>query len=84
MENYFALQPNSGSYVSLKEKVFQKVQAAGINDQIFESVKKAYEDALAKESILLSHPERKRLLAQILKLVLDDMLKKLDNRSSSV
>lgn len=83
MENYFALQPNSGSYISLKEKVFRKVQAAGINDQIFESVKKAYEDALTKENILLSRPERKRLLAQILKLVLDDMINKLDDRSSS-
>jgi hypothetical protein len=82
MQSYFASQPDSGSYTNLKDKVFQKVQTAGINDRIFEIVKKVYEEALAKENIVLSRPERKRLLAQILKLVLDDMLKKLDDRSS--
>jgi hypothetical protein len=54
-----------------------------IDDQIFEVVQKAYEVALKEESIVLSRPERKRLLSQILKLVLDDMTKKLDDRSSS-
>jgi hypothetical protein len=81
MENFFALQPDSGSYTNLKEKVFQKVKAAGINDRIFESVKKAYEEALVKENIILSRPERKRLLSQVLKLVLKDMLGKLEGRS---
>jgi hypothetical protein len=46
-------------------------------------VKRAYEDALAKENIILSRPERKRLFAQILKLVLGDMIKKLEDRSNS-
>lgn len=78
MENYFALQPDSGSYTNLKERVFQMVKAAGINDRIFEIVKMTYEEALAKENILLSRPERKRLLSQVLKLVLDDMLRKLE------
>ena len=83
MENYFALQPDSSSYTNLKEKVFQNVQAVGINDRIFEIVKKAYEEAVAKENIVLSRPERKRLLAQALKQVLEDMLNKLDGNSKS-
>ena len=83
MENYFALQPDSSSYTNLKEKVFQNVQAVGINDRIFEIVKKAYEEAVAKENIVLSRPERKRLLAQVLKQVLEDMLNKLDGNSKS-
>ena len=83
MENPFALQPDSGSYTNLKERIFQQIQAAGINDRIFESVKKAYEEALVRENVILSRPERKRLLSQVLKLVLDDMSKKLEDRSNT-
>jgi len=61
--------------------MLQRVQSAKIDDQIFEVVKQAYEVALNEEGILLSHPERKRLLSQILKLVLEDMTRKLDDRS---
>jgi hypothetical protein len=43
----------------------------------------AYEEALIRENVVLSRPERKRLLAQILKLVLEDMIKKLDERTST-
>jgi hypothetical protein len=71
------------SYFDLKKRMLQKVQEAQVNDQIFEVVQKAYEEALAAENIVLSRPERKRLLAQILKLVLENMLKKMDDRSSS-
>jgi hypothetical protein len=83
MENSFASQPDSGSYINLKKRVFQKVQAAGINDQIFMSVQRTFEDALTQENIILSRPERKRLLSQMLKLVLEDMAKKLDDRFNS-
>ena len=81
MQNPYAPGPDSGSYTNLKERVFQEVQATGVNDHIFEIVKRAYEQALANENIMLSRPERKRLLSQILKLVLEDMVKKLDSRS---
>lgn len=83
MRNPFAPQSDSGSYLNLKERIFQKVRAAGVDDQIFEIVKKAYEEALTKENIVLSRPERIRLLSQILKLVLDDMSKKLADRSGT-
>ena len=55
----------------------QKVQAAGVNDQTFEILEKTFEEALKKENIVLSRPERERLLSQVSKLVLEDMLKKL-------
>ena len=58
--------------------MFQKVQSAKVNDHIFEIVQMAYEEALTIENVVLSRPERKRLLAQILKLVLEDMIQKLD------
>lgn len=83
MQNYFASQPDPGPYTNLKERIFQQVKAAGINDRIFESVKKAYEEALARENVILSRPERKRLLSQVLKQVLEDMLNRLDGSSKS-
>lgn len=83
MQNPFAPRPGADSYVKLKERIFRKIQAAGINDQVFETVKRAYEQVLAKENVVLSRPERNRLLSQILKQVLKDMLEKLDDRSRS-
>ena len=81
MENPFALQPDSGSYTNIKERVSHKIQATGINDRIFEIVQKAYEEVLAQEKVILSRPERMRLFSQVLKQVLDDMSRKLDSRS---
>ena len=81
MLNPFGSQQVPGSYVNLQKRMLQRVQSARINDQIFEVVKQAYEVALNEEGIVLSRPERKRLFSQLLKLVLDDMLKKLDRHS---
>ncbi len=83
MLNPFGPQQVPGSYIDLRKRMLQRVQSMKINDQIFEVIQKAYEDALKTENILLSRPERKRLLAQIIKLVLDDMIKKLDDGSVS-
>jgi len=80
MLNPFDPQPDPRSYLNLQKRMLQRVQAAKINDQIFEVVQKAFEDALKAEHIVLSRPEKKRLLSQILKLVLDEMIKKLDDR----
>jgi len=81
MLNPFGSQQVPGSYVNLQKRMLQRIQSAKIDDQIFEVVKQAYEVALNEEGILLSRPERKRLLSQILKLVLEDMTRKLDDRS---
>ena len=83
MKNPFGSQKIPGSYINLKERMFKRVKSAKVADRIFEIVQAAYENALSEENIVLSRPERKRLLAQILSMVLDDMLKKLDGRSSS-
>jgi hypothetical protein len=81
MLNPFGSQRVPGSYVNLQKRMLQRIQSAKVNDQIFEVVKQAYEVALDEEGILLPHPERKRLLSQLLKLVLEDMTRKLDDRS---
>lgn len=83
MQNPFGPERVPGSYFNLKERMFQKVQNAKVDDHILEILQLAYEEALATENILLSRAERKRLFSQILKLVLEDMLKKLDRDTKS-
>jgi len=82
VKNPFGDQQVPGSYHNLKERMYKKV-SANVNEQIFEIMMKAYENALYEENVALSRPERKRLFSQILKLVLEDMLKKLNGGSSS-
>ena len=84
MQSPFNYQSDSGSYVNLQKRMLKKVQSAGVNDHVIEVLRKAYEDALTNENIVLSRPERKRLLKQIIKLVLEDMVKKLDDGSISI
>lgn len=74
-------EPGLSSYVNLKQRILKKVQAAKLEDQIFQIVQNAFEEALDKENVLLSRPERKRLFSQILLAVLNDMAGKLDART---
>lgn len=80
MQNPFGSQPDSGSYVNLRKRLFQSVQSANINDQIIGVIK----NALEAEHVVLSQPERKRLFSQIAKLVSEDLIKKLEDGSISV
>ena len=81
MKNPFGDQQMPGSYHNLKERMYKRV-SANVNGQIFEIVMKAYENALHKENVVLSRPERKRLFSQIIKMVMEDMVNKLDNPPS--
>ena len=84
MKNPFGPDPESlSSYVNLKKRMLQHVKSSKVNDQIFQVVQNSFENALRAENVILSRPERMRLFSQILKAVLEDMLKKLDDRSSS-
>ncbi|MFN8463693.1 MAG: hypothetical protein U0X93_18215 [Anaerolineales bacterium] len=82
MKNPFGDQKVPGSYHNLKERMYKKVSAQ-VNEQILEMMIKAYENALNDENIVLTRPERKRLLSQITKMVMEDMLKKLDDGLAS-
>ena len=81
LQNPFGPQPDPGlySYVNLKKRLYKNVQAAGVKDEIFRAVQKAFEEALDQEKLHLSRIERKRLLAQVMKDVLNDMLIKLES-----
>ena len=79
MRNPFGPEQNPlPSYMNLKKRMIQHVESARVDDKIFQVVQKAYEDALNQENVVLSRPERQRMFAQILKHVLDEMVKKLD------
>jgi hypothetical protein len=80
MKNPFGPQSDSGSYVDLRRRVFQNVQAANINDKIIEVIKSAME----AQNVVLSRPERKRLFSQIVKQVSEDLTSKLDDGSITV
>ncbi len=82
MKNPFGDQQVPGSYHNLQERMYKKV-SANVNEQILEIIVKSYENALNEENIVLTRPERKRLLSQITKLVFEDLFKKLDGGSSS-
>ena len=50
-----------------------------VSEQIFRDLKEAYERALTEENVMLmlARPERKRLLSQIIGMIMEDMQKKL-------
>jgi hypothetical protein len=83
MQNPFGSPEDPGSYVDLRKRMLQRVRSFKVNDQILEVIQVAYDNALKEEHIILSSPERKRMLSQISKSVLEDMIKKLDNRPTS-
>ena len=82
MKNPFGPDQESfHSYVNLKQRMLSLVQAGKVYDRIFQIVQKAYEDALKSETIILTRAEQKHLFSQILRLMLEDMIKKLDSSS---
>ena len=69
---------DSGSYVDLQKRMLARLQAAKIDEQILDVLRKAYERELAAEHIVLSKAERERLFAQSMKAVFASMLTKFD------
>ena len=77
MLNPFGSQPIPGSYTDRRKRMFQYMKYLGVDNRIFEVVKNTYEQALIRENVILSRAERNRLLSDILKMVLEDMVEKL-------
>ena len=68
----------SGSYVDLQKRMFARIQAAKIDEQILDILQTAYKRELAAEHIVLSKPERERLFEQSMKAVFASVLTKFD------
>jgi len=84
MVNPFGPNKNTDFHVNLQKRIFQCIQASEIDNQIIETIRKSYEDAINAENIELSLAERKRLLSQILRLVLEDLNRKFDDGSTLI
>ncbi len=69
---------NSGSYGELRERVLKQMRSAHIDDHIFELIQAACNSALSDQGLVLSAAEQRRLLADVMKSVLDDMQRRLD------
>ena len=79
MTNPFDPNKDTGSYFNLKERIFQRVQSLEIDNQIIETIRKSFEDAINVENIELDPVEKNRLLSQIVRLVLENLNKNVDD-----
>lgn len=68
----------TGSHVDLSKRILQKLKAAKIQHQLFETLAHAYDGAIAEEPLVLSRAERKRLFLQTSRSVLEDLLAKFE------
>jgi hypothetical protein len=78
-------QDPSGLFSSLnaRQRLLKNIRAAKVDDQIFQVIQNAFEEALSKENVVLSRAERQYLLAHVMKQVLTDMVNKLDNTTKN-
>ena len=77
MKNPFGDQQVPGDYRNLKERMYKRV-SADVNDLAYQlqiSLQNSYENALNSENVVLTREERKRLFSQIVKMVMEDVLK---------
>ena len=77
MKNPFGDQQVPGSHQNIKERMYKKVSGSTY-DQILGILQSSYEKALEEENVVLSRPERERLFGQVVKMLMDDMLRKIE------
>jgi hypothetical protein len=78
MKNPFGDQPVPGSHRNLPERLYKKVSAS-VGGQVFETMLKACENALDEEHVALPRVERKRLFSEVVKRIMEDMSRRLDD-----
>ncbi|HLO32560.1 MAG TPA: hypothetical protein VK249_25660 [Anaerolineales bacterium] len=70
--------PNSSSYDDLLKRIAQRAQRNQVDGQILAILQQSFEIELGKENIVLSRPERVRLFQDVTKVILTDVLGKID------
>ncbi len=76
-----SLNPN---YPELRSVVVRHLlRVDKIDEQIFDSLGNAFSKALERENMLLSRPWKDRLQTEVMKAVLEDMLRQLDSRTKT-
>lgn len=71
--------------LNLRKRLLDDIRAAKVDDQIFQVIQNALDEALKKGNIhiLMSEDVKNFLLAQVMKQILGDMLKRLDHTTPS-
>ena len=70
-------------YDDFQKRIVRRLKSEKIQHQILEKLATSFDAILADENIIVSRTERKRLLTQVTRDILEDMLKKLDNSSTA-
>ena len=69
------------SALRLQSRLLNHIQSTKVDDQIFQVIQNAFDEALKKEHlVILPDVAKKFLLAQVMRKVLGDMLGRLDDR----
>ena len=71
--------PNPSPYFDLLKKITQLVQENKVEEQILQIVQQVFEKELASENIVLSPPEKTRLLQQVTRAVLTEAITKISD-----
>ncbi len=67
--------PSNSSYYDLETRMVRAMQRDGqLNEKITSAIVSAYENSLQTENVILSRPERQRLLKNITKRILSELL----------
>jgi hypothetical protein len=70
-------------YDDFQKRIVRRLKSEKIQHQILERLATTFDAVLADENIIVSRAERKRLLTQVSRDILEDMLKKLDSSSTA-
>ena len=71
--------PNPSSYFDLLKRITQLVQEKKVDQQILQIVQQVFEKELSSENVVLSRPEKTRLLQQVTRAVLTEAITKISD-----
>lgn len=77
----FNLNSSDDSYFNLLKRTTQRVQQSKVEEQIAEIIQQAVEKDLSQQKIVLSRPERVRLVNWVTKAILNDVLAKMNDEN---
>ena len=69
--------PPNSSYMDVLKRMTRRAKQSGVEEQILEILQQVFEKSLVQENVILSRPERKRLLRQITEAVFNNVLEKM-------
>ena len=71
--------PNSGSYFDLLKRITLLVQKKKVEEQILQIVQQVFEKELNGANVVLTRPEKTRLLQQVTRTVLTEAIAKISD-----